>query len=90
MHGTVLIFKHEVTAAWRPQFGATDIFGEDFVLNFLGQEGPKISSKWGFSGIIKSQYIEFFHFLHEVAAAWRLKIDHSDFLGENFGLEFSG
>ena len=39
VRGTVLIFLHEVKIAQRPQFGATAIFGGDFVLRLCF--GPK-------------------------------------------------
>ena len=42
----------------------------------------------GFSGIIKSQFRElFWFFIHEVTAAWRLKIDANDSFGNNFVYE---
>ena len=35
-------------------------FGKNLALRFLGQKGPNMCPKWGFSGIIKSQSMELF------------------------------
>ena len=56
-------------------------WGINLFFKFWGQKEPKIGPKWGFPVLSKINAWIFCDFLQEVTAAWKLKIDGNDFLG---------
>ena len=56
---------HKATVANKLEIDLHNFFGKNLVLRFFEPE----RDQWGFSSIIKGQYIDLFYFLHEVTVA---------------------
>ena len=77
MHGTFLIFLHEVTAASRRNINQRLTFWEKLCSEDFGLKVSKMSPKRGFSSFVKNQSLELFWFFtrsyNNIEASYWLK-----------------
>ena len=67
--------------------------GNNFILNFLCKNGPKIGLNWGFWSIIKSQCMEIFKFFpwsYNNISTYETNNETKWFFEENFDLKLMG
>ena len=55
-----------VTVVLKLKIGLNKFFGKNLIVKFFVQKGLEVGPKRGFTGIIKSQCMELFRFLHEI------------------------
>ena len=67
-------FWHKLSVAYGLKIDLIKLFSEKFCFEVFVSKRLKKGLKWGVSGIIKNQYMEFFRFLDEVTVMQKLII----------------